>query len=79
MPTQRIWAVGAPFDSKDILRARGYRWNDGNEGRYKAWYGDVSLADYEEECQFLKSEIYQKKINLPVTKITAKERFSNRV
>lgn len=76
--TQRIWAVSAPFDFKDILKARGYRWNDGNDGRPKAWYFDVSLEAYDEECRFLETEIYQRKINLPVTKITARERFSTR-
>ena len=25
-PAVRIWAAGAPFETKDELRARGYRW-----------------------------------------------------
>lgn len=78
MDTQRIWAVNAPFDFKDILRARGYKWNDGNDGRPKAWFFDVEPNNYDEECRFLETEIYQREINLPVTKITAKERFSQR-
>ena len=77
-PTQRIWAVGAPFDFKDVLKARGYRWNDGTDGRHKAWYFDVAVEYYDEECRFLEDEVYQRKINLPVTKITARERFSTR-
>ncbi|MEP1229609.1 MAG: 3'-5' exonuclease [Litorimonas sp.] len=77
--TQRVWAVSAPFDLKDVLKARGYRWNDGNDGRPKAWYIDVVFEAYDEECRFLETEIYQRKINLLVTKITAKERFSTRV
>lgn len=77
--TQRIWAVGAPFELKDILKARGYRWNGGSDGRHKAWYFDVALEDYDEERRFLESEIYHRKIKLPVTKITAKDRFSTRV
>ena len=36
-PAVRIWAVGAPFETKDELRARGYRWmpteRDGARGR----------------------------------------------
>jgi len=76
--TQRIWAVGAPYDLKNVLKARGYRWNAGNDGRPKAWYFDVALEDYEKECEFLETKIYKRKINLPVTKITAKERFSTR-
>src|SRR5690606_31880474 len=26
-PSWRIWAENTPFDLKDILKARGYRWN----------------------------------------------------
>ena len=77
--TMRIWAVNAPFDFKDMLKARNYRWNDGNDGRPKAWYLDVASHDYEEECNFLETKIYQAKVNLPVTKMTAKDRFSKRV
>lgn len=77
--TKRIWAVNAPYDFKDILKARGYRWNDGNDGRHKAWYLDVSEEAYGSECRFLESEIYQTDINLPVTNFSAKDRFSKRV
>lgn len=77
--TKRIWAVNAPYDFKDILKARGYRWNDGNDGRHKAWYLDVKAAAYEPERHFLETEIYQTDINLPVTNISAKDRFSKRV
>jgi len=76
--TKRIWAVNAPYDFKDILKARGYRWNDGNDGRYKAWYLDVITDSFDEEIGFLKNEIYQSDINLPITTISAKERFSKR-
>jgi DNA polymerase III subunit epsilon len=40
--TVRIWAEGAPYDLKDDLRKRGYRWNDGSDGRPRSWH---SLAD----------------------------------
>ena len=29
--TFRIWATGAPYDVKDMLRARSYRWNAGSK------------------------------------------------
>ena len=28
-PSWRIWAENSPFDLKDVLKARGYRWNFG--------------------------------------------------
>ncbi|WP_247448658.1 3'-5' exonuclease [Bradyrhizobium sp. 180] len=36
-PTIRIWAEQSPFDLKDSLKRRGYRWNDGSDGRPKSW------------------------------------------
>ena len=29
----RVWAEQSPFDLKDSLKRRGYRWSDGNDGR----------------------------------------------
>jgi DNA polymerase III subunit epsilon len=78
-PTCRVWAENAPFDFKDMLKARSYRWNDGNDGRPKSWYGDIQEADIEAELRYLRSEIYQRDINIPVVKISAFDRFSVRV
>jgi len=25
-PSLRVWATGSPFESKDVLKTRGYRW-----------------------------------------------------
>ena len=77
--TKRIWAERAPFDLKDVLKERGYRWNDGNDGRPKAWYIDVIDSEFKDEISFLSKEIYMREVDLPVTTITAMERFSSRV
>ena len=77
--SKRIWAEWAPFDLKDILKERGYRWNDGNDGRPKAWYFDLPAADLEEELSFLKKEIYSRDVDLPISTIAALDRFSIRV
>ena len=77
--TKRIWAESAPFDFKDKLKARGYRWNDGADGRPKSWYLDVTPSAYDAEMAYLETEIYKKSIDLPITVITAKDRFSSRV
>jgi DNA polymerase-3 subunit epsilon len=39
----RIWAESSPFDMKDVLKARGYRWNDGTNGRPKL--GSVAISN----------------------------------
>jgi DNA polymerase-3 subunit epsilon len=45
----RIDAVGAPFSSKDVLKARGYRWHATD--RY--WWTEVAEADAEAEQLWL--------------------------
>ncbi len=53
----RVWAVGSPFHTKDALRARGYRWNDGTDGRPKAWNKNISHEELEEENKWLRTEV----------------------
>ena len=77
-PTWRIRAEGAPFDLKDALKARGYRWDDGSSGAPRAWYVDVLDADKDIELSFLQQEIYQRDVDLHPTKIDAYDRFSER-
>lgn len=77
-PTWRIRAEGAPFDLKDTLKARGYRWDDGSSGAPRAWYKDVADADKGSELSFLQQEIYQREVDLHPIKIDAYDRFSER-
>lgn len=77
-PTWRIRAVGAPFDLKDALRARGYRWDDGSSGAPRSWYRDIAEAEKDVELSFLQREIYQREIDLHPIKIDAYDRFSER-
>lgn len=79
LPTWRIWAEGSPFEFKDQLKSRGYRWNGEENGRPRAWYIDVTDEQREAELAFLKKEIYQRDIDLKPSRITAYERFSERV
>jgi len=77
--TFRIWAENSPFDLKDTLKARGYRWNDGADGRPKAWYVDADEDKREAEVQWLKTDIYQRDLDLTCNEITALDRYSSRV
>jgi DNA polymerase-3 subunit epsilon len=76
LPTWRVWAEGAPFNTKDVLKARGYSWNGGEDGRPKAWYADVE--NVQGEIEWLRKEIYGRSVTLRAQKITAFERFSAR-
>ena len=77
--TCRVWAEGAAFDLKDILKARRYRWSSGEDGGRKAWYIDVPENALDGELAFLHNEIYQREVDIPITYIDAYARFSNRV
>ncbi|MBT8136760.1 MAG: 3'-5' exonuclease [Gammaproteobacteria bacterium] len=76
--TYRLWALNSPFEAKDLLRARGYRWNNGTDGRHKAWYAEVDEEDCASEQEYLETEIYKRDIKLPIDKITAFNRYSDR-
>lgn len=76
--TYRIWAERSPFDLKDVLKRRGYRWNDGADGFLRSWYIDVDEDRREVELKFLKEEIYQRDVALRCVEYSAWERFSVR-
>jgi DNA polymerase-3 subunit epsilon len=72
----RIFAEHSPFDMKDQLKARGYRWADGNDGQPKSWWIDVAEDALEEELKYLRSEIYcWEEADPLVSRLTAFERF----
>jgi DNA polymerase-3 subunit epsilon len=77
-PTWRIVATNSPFEQKDKLKVRGYRWNGDDATGPKAWFIDVAEADRESELLFLAQEIYGYDPDLAPRRITAFERFSER-
>lgn len=76
--TMRCWAEGASFDKKEGLRMRGYRWNNGDDGRLRAWYRDVCEDSHAAEIAYLRDVILGPHAKPPVTGITAYDRFSHR-
>lgn len=74
----RIWAEHAPFDMKDLLKARGYRWNPDGSAAPKAWYADVDEAAVEAEIAFLSAEVYGREVRPLTRRIDAYDRFSER-
>ncbi|GHD20605.1 DNA polymerase III subunit epsilon [Tianweitania populi] len=72
----RIFAENSPFDMKDHLKARGYRWSDGSDGRPKAWWIEVDEDLYDDELHYLRTEIYRWDEAEPLTiRLTAENRF----
>lgn len=77
--TVRIWAEQSPFELKDSLKRRGYRWSDGTDGRPKSWYVDVCEVALDAELAFLRSEIYLRDVEPRLQTLTAFTRFSSRI
>ena len=50
-----ISAVGAPFEVKDLLRTRGYRWN----AEQRVWAKGVFEDELQQEREFLGEKIYK--------------------
>ena len=75
-PTYRLQATNAPFDAKDKLKARGYRWN----AEQKVWHTRLdSPHALHEECAWLKENAYhQRSAVVQVEKLDAHVRYSNR-
>ena len=75
----RVWAESSPYELKNTLKKRGYRWSDGSDGTPKAWYVDVAEDLLVQELNFLRDEIYQRNVEIPTRPVTAWERFSARL
>jgi len=76
----RLWAEGAPFDKKDELKKRGYRWSSGENGKRKAWYIDLLEDLLDDEMEYLNESVYSRATNtLPMDRFNAKIRYSNRI
>jgi len=71
-----VYALGSPFETKDILKARGYRW----DGDKKSWHITVTGDDLlKPEVTWLKGNVYSgrgAKIEIEVQNCLT--RFSNR-
>jgi DNA polymerase-3 subunit epsilon len=74
----RIWAEQSPFELKDELKKRGYRWNDGADGRPRSWYIDVEAARHAREIEFFRTTVYLRDVQPRVLAMSAINRFSNR-
>lgn len=75
----RIWALDSPFESKDTLRARRYRWSGGEGGLPKAWHVTLPESQVADELQWLRDTIYGghgRELRLDV--LDARSRFTTR-
>ena len=74
-PALRLWATGSPFDSKDLLRERGYRW----DADRRCWHRVVPKSAAKEESEWLKVAVYGgRPAQIDVEVLDARIRFSSR-
>lgn len=78
-PRWRIYAIDAPFDCREALRGRGYRWNAGPAFGPRAWWIELEGARVEAELAFLEADIFGRPVDLPIREINAYDRFASRV
>ena len=53
-PSYRIWALDSPFESKDVLKARGYRW----DAPRRCWHRTLDRDAAAAEAPWLKENVY---------------------
>ena len=75
-PSYRLQATNAPFEAKDLLKARAYRWN----AEQRVWQTRLaSEADLAAEYVWLKAFVYSgRAARVQVEKLTAMEKYSSR-
>jgi DNA polymerase-3 subunit epsilon len=74
-PTLHLYALGSPFESKDLLKARGYRWN----AERKVWTVQLVEADLDAEQAWLKERVYGgRSVELELENMDARVRYSGR-
>jgi DNA polymerase III subunit epsilon len=72
----KLRATGAPFESKDKLKARGYRWD--GEGRVW-WCSLASDALLDAECEWLRADVYgRRSARVQLEAMDSRVQFSSR-
>lgn len=78
-PTWRLFADAAPFEAKDVLKHRGYKWNPDRGLGPRAWWKDVPSELVDAELNYLAAEIFRAPVQPPMFEITAFQRYSMRL
>jgi len=74
-PAYSLAALDSPFEKKELLKTRGYRWDD----KRRVWHRVVPHAAAKAEAEWLKAEIYGGlRCRIEVEKLDALIRFSGR-
>lgn len=70
-PLVQIVASSSPFETKDLLKRRGYRWNGG----IKAWFCVVEEAKEQTEVKWLEETVYNRAFPGSVKRLRRSDNF----
>ena len=70
-PSIQLFAEDSPFEAKDKLKARGYRWDPNR----RVWWTSLAPDAYQDELAWLREEIYGGPFTPSSREITAFERY----
>lgn len=71
----RIWALDSPFETKDLLKARGYRWDAGR----RCWHRTLDRDAAALEAPWLKEHVYGgRSRDVEIEVLDAQTRYSAR-
>ena len=72
---QKVYAINSPFETKDMLKARGYRWSPD----LRCWSRVLASApDMQQELSWLKKNVYgDRNARVEVESLGGKVRYSN--
>lgn len=74
-----IRAEDSPYDLRDVLKRRGYRWQAGDHAKRGAWCTEVGEDSFDNECEFLRTEIYRRRnAAIDAQLLTAFDRYAKR-
>ncbi len=76
-PLRAVRAEETAFEQRAALKSRGYRWDDGEGKRTKAWW--VMTNDPDAEIAWLHAEIYRDERKIPVVNVPPTRRYSARL
>ncbi|MFO7546257.1 MAG: 3'-5' exonuclease [Trueperaceae bacterium] len=71
----RLWAENSPFESKDLLKERSYRWS----AAARMWWRELPKAEHDAELDWLAANVYGGHVPLPYLEVSAFLRYSARV
>jgi DNA polymerase III subunit epsilon len=74
--TTMVRAVNSPYDTKELLKARGYQWDAGTPERAKAWQREVPADAVDAEVAWLDATIYRGRGAPELRKLNARTRYS---